>query len=77
MDRGTNTGAGLLSGLERGPTLEESFPDGLSPVQGTQGGAVSEKQQCVGRTHTKIIEEFLLWEIHHTGEGKESNESSP
>jgi len=31
--------------------LEQSFPEGLHPVEGTHAGAVHEELQPVGRTH--------------------------
>ncbi|GAB0191968.1 EH domain-containing protein 4 [Grus japonensis] len=34
-----------------GPTLEQSVPEGLHPVEGTYAGAVREELQPVGRTH--------------------------
>ncbi|GAB0179705.1 zinc finger and BTB domain-containing protein 5 [Grus japonensis] len=38
-------------GPHGGPTLEQSAPEGLHPVEGTHTGAVREKLQPVGRTH--------------------------
>ncbi|GAB0187733.1 hypothetical protein GRJ2_001238600 [Grus japonensis] len=33
------------------PTLEQSAPEGLHPVEGTHAGAVGEELQPVGRSH--------------------------
>ena len=46
MERGAQAGAGLLAGLVtpwKGPTLEQSVPEGLHPVDGTHAGAVREE----------------------------------
>ena len=45
-ERGAQAGAGLLAGLVtpwKGPTLEQSAPEGLSPVEGTHAGAICEE----------------------------------
>jgi len=46
METGAHTRAGLLAGLVTplGPTLEQSVPEGLHPVEVTHAGAVYEEQ---------------------------------
>ena len=45
VERGAHAEAGLLAGLVTlwGPTLEQSVPEGLHPVEGTHAGAVHEE----------------------------------
>ena len=46
VERGAYAEAGLLAGLvtpRGGPTLEQSAPEGLHPMDGTHAGAVREE----------------------------------
>jgi len=43
----------------RGPTLEQSVPEELHPVEGTHAGAVCEELQPVGKTHAGEVCEGL------------------
>ena len=58
MERGAHAGVGFLAGLvtpRKGPTLEQSVPEGLQPIEGTYAGAICEELQLVGRTHAKEV----------------------
>ncbi|GAB0180379.1 zinc finger and BTB domain-containing protein 5 [Grus japonensis] len=54
------------------PTLEQSGPEGLHPMEGTHAGAVCEEPQPMGRTHVGEV-----CGGPHAGAGEECEESSP
>lgn len=56
MERGDHTAEGLLVEPHRGPTQGQPVPKGLHPMEGTQTGAVFEKQQPLERTHDGKIQ---------------------
>jgi len=57
VERGAHAGAGLLAGLicRRGPTLEQSVPEGLHPMARNHAGAVCEELQSMGSTHVGAV----------------------
>jgi len=61
MERGAHARAGLLAGLVTlwGPTLEQTVPEGLHPVEGTHAGACHEELHPMRRTHAGAVCEEL------------------
>jgi len=58
VETGAHARAGLLAGfvtLWEGPTLEQSVPEGLHPMEGTHAGAVCEELQPMGRTPVREV----------------------
>lgn len=56
--REAHTGAGFLEGpvAHGGPSLEQSIPEGLYPMERTHIRAVLEELQTAGRTHVEVHE---------------------
>ncbi|PKU45778.1 vps10 domain-containing receptor 2 [Limosa lapponica baueri] len=72
--RGAQAGAGSLAGPAAygGPTLEQSVPEGLYPVERTHAGAVLESYNpWEGPTLKKFMKHCSPWEGLHDGEGEQ------
>ena len=81
VEREAHAGAGLLAGLVtlwKGPTLEQSAPEGLHPWKGPM--LEQFMKNCSlweGLMLEKFLEDCLPWEEPHAGAGEECEEPSP